>query len=323
MFKTIFVAGTFDHLHKGHEAFLAAAFDAAERVIIGLTSDAFAKTYKPEPITPYAKRREVLELWLKSRGLTDRVDVIPIESPHEPAASNGYEAIAVTSENKFRVKEINDIRTSRNLKPLAAVEIELVTAVDGLPISSTRIKDGEIDISGRLMMPEALREMLQKPLGRVLPEAEIRSRVNVDKSKIRITVGDVTAKKLIDAGMMPSLAVIDLAVRRRPYLPFAEYHFDPRARIIKVQSGPGFISRTAKEAIGDWAVDLNASHLPYVIVVSGEEDLLVLPVIAAAPIGSLIYYGQPPDLAGTEGLVEVEVTPAKKREVEEILKQFT
>jgi uncharacterized protein (UPF0218 family) len=64
-----------------------------------------------------------------------------------------------------------------------------------------------------------------------------------------------------------------------------------------------------------------------VIEVSGEEDLLVLPVIESAPIGSVVYYGQPPVAAwacgpAIEGLVEVTITPEVKRHVTELLSRF-
>ncbi|HMK82220.1 MAG TPA: DUF359 domain-containing protein, partial [Candidatus Bathyarchaeia archaeon] len=49
-------------------------------------------------------------------------------------------------------------------------------------------------------------------------------------------------------------------------------------------------------------------------IVDGEEDLLVLVVIAVAPVGSLVVYGQP-----NEGIVLVNVTLAKKKEVVDLL----
>lgn len=54
------------------------------------------------------------------------------------------------------------------------------------------------------------------------------------------------------------------------------------------------------------------------LLVDGEEDLLALPAIVHAPIGGVVYYGQP-----QQGLVEVMVTEEKKREVLALLKQFT
>lgn len=54
-----------------------------------------------------------------------------------------------------------------------------------------------------------------------------------------------------------------------------------------------------------------------VIVVDGEEDLLTLPAMAFAPVGAVLYYGQP-----NEGINEIDITEAKKQEAEEYLNQF-
>ena len=45
---------------------------------------------------------------------------------------------------------ISDIRKSRGLAPIQIVEIPFVLAEDGEPISSLRIRYGEIDAHGKL-----------------------------------------------------------------------------------------------------------------------------------------------------------------------------
>ena len=42
-------------------------------------------------------------------------------------------------------------------------------------------------------------------------------------------------------------------------------------------------------------------------LVDGEEDLAVLPAIFMLPLGSLIFYGQPPILGFGSGIVRCEV----------------
>ncbi len=53
------------------------------------------------------------------------------------------------------------------------------------------------------------------------------------------------------------------------------------------------------------------------VIVEGEEDLLVLPLISLTPIGSLIVYGQP-----REGMVVVEVTEKMKGWAEDFLSRM-
>ena len=53
------------------------------------------------------------------------------------------------------------------------------------------------------------------------------------------------------------------------------------------------------------------------IEVSGEEDLLVMPCVMEAPIGSLIMYGQP-----KEGIVLITVDESKKEIIEKLLNKF-
>jgi uncharacterized protein (UPF0218 family) len=53
------------------------------------------------------------------------------------------------------------------------------------------------------------------------------------------------------------------------------------------------------------------------VIVDGEEDLLTLVAILAAPPGSLVVYGQP-----GQGIVLVRVTSQRKREVEKIIEEM-
>ena len=53
------------------------------------------------------------------------------------------------------------------------------------------------------------------------------------------------------------------------------------------------------------------------ILVDGEEDLAVIPLILAAPFGVFILYGQP-----GEGVVVCEVTPAAKEKAGAMLAHF-
>jgi len=336
MYKTLIVAGTFDHLHKGHDAILIKAFECGEVVTIGLTSDKFVNEYKHQTVSPFDVRKNALVAWLSSHRFGGRVEIIPIDNPYEPAGSGEFEAIVVSTQTKPRAEEINRKRKSLGLSPLVIIEVAMQVAQDGAPISATRVRSGEIDTSGRLVLPDALRGELAQPVGSVLStDAAQRESFEQAKSKTIVAVGDITTTKLLSFGIIPSLSIIDLTVQRQPYQIFEKYPFPKNARIIRLQSGPGYISKDALEAIGDWKTDVSAGRtIPYVLVVYGEEDLLALPVISDAPVGAVVYYGQPacagksacagkpPKTQSKEGMVEVIVTDELKTRVQTMLDMF-
>lgn len=322
MYKHVFVGGTFDGLHKGHEAVLARSFKEGEKVTIGVTSDEFVRQYKagPDTIRPYVERTKMLHEWLKSNGYKGKYNVISINDPWEPAASaKDYEALLVTGDTRFRGEEINVMRKKNNLPSLLLLQGQLVNALDGRPISSTRVRSGEIDTQGRLILPEKLRGVLAKPLGVVLVGDEIVESIRKNKHKPVIAVGDITTETLINNGLTPSLAIIDTIVARKPYKKLEEYHFPADVRILPIKSGPGYVATQAIDVIKVWSLRLqnNEPVQKKVIVVDGEEDLLTLPAMAYSPVGAVLYYGQP-----NEGICMVEITEEKKQEAEEYLNQF-
>lgn len=323
----VFVGGTFEGVHKGHTAMLSQAFKQGKIVTIGLTSDEFVKKLKKTNVSDFGSRKRALS------HLYPEARIIPIDDVHEPAASMpDLDAIVVSSETLFRAKEINDLRKKRNLKALSIVEVPMVAAQDKKPISSTRVRDGEIDRDGRLVMPDSMRDELGQPLSIVLSGSRIDEGIQNHQKDLIITVGDIATETLIGHGVMPSLAIIDQKVGRKPYdslsrLPktllrarknVSSYSSIFKAtpykwRQINIKSGPGYISQEAIEAIKTWAK--NPKTL--LLIVDGEEDLLALPAIVHAPIGGIVYYGQP-----GEGLVEVIVTKEKKQEALALLGRF-
>jgi len=54
-----------------------------------------------------------------------------------------------------------------------------------------------------------------------------------------------------------------------------------------------------------------------VLIVNGEEDLLVLPVLVEALLGSVLYYGQPND-----GVVRVKISQKKKQLGRILMRKF-
>jgi pantetheine-phosphate adenylyltransferase len=60
-------------------------------------------------------------------------------------------ALVASHETKAKARLLNEMRAKKGLKPVEVIAVELVKAEDGSPISSTRIRAGEIDSRGRLL----------------------------------------------------------------------------------------------------------------------------------------------------------------------------
>jgi len=152
-FTVVAVGGTFDKLHRGHKELLRTAFEVGRKVVIGLTSDEMVARSKGDPkIDPLPKRREDLERWIKEERMDElaKYDVVVINDVYGTAIHDEeLEALIVSEETYERAAMINKIRVSKGLKPLVVVVVPLVLAYDGRPISSTRIRRGEIDAEGR------------------------------------------------------------------------------------------------------------------------------------------------------------------------------
>jgi cytidyltransferase-like protein len=154
-YRRVAVGGTFDKLHKGHEKLIDKAFDIGKHVLIGLTADKMLKNNtKLFPTAPYASRKKALLRYLKKKGVKSTYQIVPLVTPYGVTLSDGeLEALVVSYKTSSRAKEINMLREERGLKPLKLIIIEMVLSEDGLPISTTRIKRGEIDRDGRALSP--------------------------------------------------------------------------------------------------------------------------------------------------------------------------
>ena len=58
----------------------------------------------------------------------------------------------LTPENHHRLESLNRNRTLNGLSSIISEIVDIINAKDGYPISSTRIKKGEIDSSGNLLI---------------------------------------------------------------------------------------------------------------------------------------------------------------------------
>ena len=146
--------GTFDYIHIGHIKLLSTAFDISDHVIIGLTSDRFVKRYKltSNIKNNYLRRLFNLKKYISLNFKDANYTILKLEDEFGPVISSSQiQAIVVSEETLVKVKQINEIRMSNYLNPLRVIVVEIAKSSDGKPISSTRIRNGEIDEKGQIL----------------------------------------------------------------------------------------------------------------------------------------------------------------------------
>lgn len=144
------LGGTFDIIHQGHKVLLGKAFSIGSEVLIGLTSDEFAKKSRAL-VNPYNIRKKKLDAYLE-RNKFRNYKIVKLENPYGPSISlEELDAIVVSEGTEFRAHKINELRAKNKLNPLKVFKVPFVLAEDCMPISSRRIRMGELDEKGRML----------------------------------------------------------------------------------------------------------------------------------------------------------------------------
>ena len=151
-FGVIATGGTFDEIHLGHIALLSRAFQAGDRVIIGVSSDDFAKKRGKELNHNYTARVSNLRKIIAAEFGKVNYEIAKLGADFGPAVTSGDVAALVASrETGSKGTVLNKMRAERGLSPVRVIAVEMVKAEDGSPISSTRIRAGVIDREGKLV----------------------------------------------------------------------------------------------------------------------------------------------------------------------------
>ena len=133
----------------------------------------------------------------------------------------------------------------------------------------------------------------------------------VASASMVVTVGDRVTETLQETmGKSPDVFVVDgmerRAVREVPQI--------AHGSVLKAKNPAGKITKAALAAVKK----AFAGQKPVMVLIDGEEDLLTIPAVIEAPVGAVVFYGQP-----LEGVVAVKVDEKSKASAREILAQMS
>lgn len=249
-YKNIIYAGTFDHLHIGHKTLLDKAFSLADKVSMGITSNEMVKNkLLSQTIQTLDIRRLALETYLKDKKYFKKARIFVLDDIYGPSVGKtSADSLLVTTDTLKNGQKVNLERQRRGLTPFELVITPLVLANDGRPVTSERIRLGEIDRVGNryqlqvasskkktLHLPENMREELRKPLGTVInSEFGIRNSIPSQTWSKQILNSNSqkefkeTAKKVIESIKQLKISppvvisvgdIITISLLRQKYIP--------------------------------------------------------------------------------------------------------
>lgn len=334
-YKLVICGGTFDRLHAGHKAFLRFAFTKGEQVIIGITSDEYIAAHKKNSgIVPFSKRKKTVESFLRAEKLLPRALVVAIDSKFDQTQipKSTSVALLVSEETKNVGKEINEKRMQNDLEPLHLLVFPIMYGERKERISSSGIRKGVFDRNGvffpneailsqTLFLPQQLRNQFHKPFGKFY-EDKIPRKYLVLPEHI-VAVGDVITKKLHWLGIVPKLCVVDFHIERKAtHETLRELGFLGDEEKITVDNPAGSITKTVWKKLM-LLTSVISEKRNFVVTVTGEEDLLTVPLILMLPLGFILFYGQPAySKNGKKGVVVLEITEELKQQIYRLVKQF-
>ena len=151
-FSLIAMGGTFDIIHRGHITLLTTAFEISDKVIIGLTSDEFVQKKEKNPIHKYDERLKNLTSIIFKKFPNKYFEISQLNNDFGPAVlEKDVQALLVSDETSNQGNVLNKLRIERNLSPVEVIVVPMFLAKDGKRISTTRIKNSEIDSDGNLL----------------------------------------------------------------------------------------------------------------------------------------------------------------------------
>lgn len=164
--------------------------------------------------------------------------------------------------------------------------------------------------------PENLR-VLKEPFGILLESSRINrgSLIRFTKqASLIISVGDATTDRLGSFGIVPDLSVVDGKEQRfQRDIRGGEFLSDDLN--LECHNPAGHVTEDAVHVLE--AAIKACSRGPVRVIVKGEEDLLVLPLMLMVPSGSTVMYGQP-----SKGIVIISVDSASRKKAKHLLESL-
>ena len=151
-FELVATGGTFDIIHMGHKSLLAKAFEISDMVIIGLTSDEMASRKGKNIINGYVQRSQALAKFITGHFDGSSFQISKLEDDFGPAVlQERVQALVVSEETQNKGAALNLLRAKRGILPVQIILVPMSLAKDGTRISTTRIRNSEIDMDGNLL----------------------------------------------------------------------------------------------------------------------------------------------------------------------------
>lgn len=143
----LIVGGSWDHLHSGHRYILLTAYEKGKKIDVGISSDEMLREKLGEkPQHSFEERKNNVESFLKSLS-HEEFNTIELNGIYGNAVEEG-ETLLVTPETKENGRKVNLKRKELGHEGLELETVEKLEALDGNIISSTRIRNGEINENG-------------------------------------------------------------------------------------------------------------------------------------------------------------------------------
>ncbi|MDA1079185.1 MAG: pantetheine-phosphate adenylyltransferase [bacterium] len=311
--RTVGLGGTFDHFHLGHQKLISQASEVGEKLLIGVTTDAFARQLEKqfsESLESYESRSASVSRFCETWGF--EFEVFPLDDPYGPTltADTKVQLICVSTDTKKTADKLNHLRAAAGLTELPVEIVSLVRLESGEILSSTLIRQGRANRAGELYesvltkpltLSETQRAFFAKPQGEFVEEP-------VTENGLRIVVGDSSLQRFIANNWKYDLGVFDYQIGRKPY----DSPVIAAENIDIIAANPAGAISTHLVRVLKTALEKKMCN----VFVEGEEDLAAVALVLLAPLEAEIFYGQPGD-----GLVCISCTEEKKNTIYKILLQ--